>query len=126
MLFIGVDFTVSIEREEGKYKGGEEREIMRNFKDKIINNEEKDCQNWKIEGEKQKIVTTGKMKKKVDLYQRKRNVYSRLCGHKLKRRKDSTENDNRRKSGIGPPTFRSECKRESTERKKKNERIIQK
>lgn len=62
-----MDFTASIEREEGKYEGREEREIMRNFKDKIINNEEKDCQNWKIEGEKQKIVTTGKMKKKSGL-----------------------------------------------------------
>lgn len=38
MLFIGRDFTARIERE-----GGEGREIMRNSKDKIINNEGKDC-----------------------------------------------------------------------------------
>lgn len=43
MLFIGMDFTASIGREGKKYEGGEEREIMRNSKDKIINNEEKDC-----------------------------------------------------------------------------------
>lgn len=47
-----MDFTASIGREGGKYKGGEEREIMINSKDKIINNKEKDCQNWKIEDEK--------------------------------------------------------------------------
>lgn len=62
-----MNFTASIGREGGQYEGVEEREIMRNSKDKIINNEEKDCQNWKIEGEKQKIVTTGKMKKKSGL-----------------------------------------------------------
>lgn len=65
------------------------------------------------------------MKKNSGLILEEEDVCSRLCGHKLKRRKDSTENDNRRKSGIGPPTSRSECKRGSTERKKKNEKIIQ-
>lgn len=63
MLFIGRDFTARIERE-----GGEGREIMRNSKDKIINNKGKDCQNcWKIEDEKQKIVTTEKMNKESRL-----------------------------------------------------------